>query len=52
MSSRHLHHDTNNFAITIDMTFAMDITHFAPSRIIHFTKTTALFSTETEKQEF
>jgi len=37
----------NNSAIAIDMTSAMDITRFAD----HSTKTTALFSTETAKQE-
>jgi hypothetical protein len=53
MLSCRLHHDTNNFAITIDMTFAMDVVRFASVKrtIFHLTKSTALFSTETAKQE-
>jgi hypothetical protein len=46
-----LHHDTNNSAIAIDMTFAMDITRFAPVKDRLLRKTTALFSIETAKQE-
>jgi hypothetical protein len=42
---------TNNSAIAIDMTSATDIIHLALRQPTILRKTTALFSTETAKQE-
>ena len=41
----------NNFAIAIAMTFVMNTANNFNAMTIYYTKTTALFSTETVKQE-